>query len=49
MVRIDGKGFTKFTAANHFEKPNDKRGLDLMNRSAQSVMENFQEIFLAYG
>ncbi|KAL4473667.1 hypothetical protein ABPG74_022531 [Tetrahymena malaccensis] len=49
VVRIDGKGFTKFTANHNFEKPNDKRGLDLMNKAAESVMETFNEIMLAYG
>jgi len=49
VVRIDGKGFTKFTASHNFVKPNDKRGLDLMNKAAESVMENFNEIMLAYG
>lgn len=49
VVRIDGKGFTKFTASHGFEKPNDKKGLDLMNKAALSVMETFNEIIIAYG
>ena len=34
VVRLDGKGFSKFTDTHHFIKPTDKRGLDLMNRCA---------------
>jgi len=34
VVRLDGKGFSKFTDTHNFIKPNDKRGLDLMNRCA---------------
>lgn len=32
VVRIDGRGFHKFSDAHRYTKPNDKRGLDLMNR-----------------
>lgn len=49
LVRIDGKGFTKFCDAHKLEKPNDIRGIDLMNFAAKAVMEDFQDIFLAYG
>lgn len=48
-VRIDGHAFHKFTQQHQFEKPNDKRGLDLMNRAAQRVMQQFPQICLAYG
>lgn len=49
VVRIDGKGFTKFTDAHNFIKPNDIRGLSLMNKSAEEVLKTFNEIWLAYG
>lgn len=49
VIRIDGKGFTKFCEAHNYEKPNDARGVGLMNRAAQSVLENFSEVWLAYG
>lgn len=49
VVRIDGKGFTKFTDAHGFEKPNDIRGLSLMNKSAEEVMRVFNDIWLGYG
>ncbi|KAK8000359.1 hypothetical protein PG990_012959 [Apiospora arundinis] len=38
VVRIDGKGFTKLCAKYGFEKPNDRRALDLMNAAAKAVM-----------
>ena len=49
VVRIDGKGFTKFTSAHKYEKPNDIRGINLMNQAAKQVMETYQDIWLAYG
>ncbi|KAG2497128.1 hypothetical protein HYH03_004719 [Edaphochlamys debaryana] len=49
VVRIDGKGFTKFCDVHGFEKPNDKRALDLMDACAAAVMTEFPEIRLAYG
>ena len=49
VVRVDGRGFTGFTDAHKFEKPNDMRGLKLMNKCAKEVMKNFNEIIIAYG
>lgn len=49
IVRLDGKAFHKFTTAHDFEKPNDLRGLNLMNYAASCVMKEFNEIILAYG
>lgn len=49
VVRVDGKGFHKFSDIHKFEKPNDKRALDLMTCSAEQVMSEFSEICLAYG
>jgi tRNA(His) guanylyltransferase len=49
VVRIDGKGFHKFTEKHNFEKPNDERGLNLMNFAAACVMKEFNEIILSYG
>jgi tRNA(His) guanylyltransferase len=37
VVRVDGRGFTKFSDLHGFEKPNDARGLDLMDRAAREV------------
>jgi tRNA(His) guanylyltransferase len=49
IVRIDGKGFTKFCERHKFRKPNDIRCIGLMNAAAEFVMNKFQDIFLAYG
>ncbi|KAG0139388.1 hypothetical protein CROQUDRAFT_54801 [Cronartium quercuum f. sp. fusiforme G11] len=40
VIRLDGKGFTKFSSAHAFEKPNDKRALRLMNEAAKRVLES---------
>ncbi|CRK99797.1 CLUMA_CG013105, isoform A [Clunio marinus] len=49
VVRLDGKSFHKFTDAHNFEKPNDMRGISLMNFAASCVMKEFNEIILSYG
>lgn len=40
---------TRFSEAHKYQKPNDERGLMLMNKCASSVMEEFHDIVLAYG
>eukprot|EP00128_Syssomonas_multiformis_P001814 Colp12_sorted_trinity150504_noHs@18769 len=49
VVRIDGKGFHKFADAHEYQKPNDDRGLNLMNFCAQQTMNEFKDITMAYG
>ncbi|GJJ78277.1 tRNA(His) guanylyltransferase [Entomortierella parvispora] len=49
LVRVDGKGFHKFSAAHQFNKPNDVRALNLMNHAARSVMHELDDIVLAFG
>lgn len=49
VVRIDGKGFHKFSNKHNFAKPNDIRALNLMNRAAVAVMKEFKEIVVSYG
>ena len=49
VVRLDGKGFHKFSDKHNFIKPNDKRCLDLMSQCAKVVMKEFHEVFMAYG
>lgn len=49
VVRIDGRNFHKFTSLHNYAKPNDDRGLQLMNKAAQYVMAELSEIVLAYG
>ena len=49
VIRLDGKGFHKFSDKHNFKKPNDKRALDLMTQSAKEVMNEFRDVVLAYG
>ncbi|CDU23997.1 related to THG1-protein required for tRNA-His guanylylation at 5` end [Sporisorium scitamineum] len=50
VVRIDGKGFHKFSKAHNFAKPNDPVALELMNESARYVMSSLKgQIALAFG
>ncbi|KAF5130582.1 tRNA(His) guanylyltransferase [Metarhizium anisopliae] len=49
VVRIDGRAFTKMCAKYKFQKPNDRRALDLMNVAAMAVVTDIPEIIIAYG
>lgn len=49
VVRIDGRGFSKFSKKHAFEKPNDKRALNLMNAAATEVLRSIVDVVLAYG
>ncbi|XP_057313696.1 probable tRNA(His) guanylyltransferase [Hydractinia symbiolongicarpus] len=49
VVRIDGRGFHKFSQEHDFEKPNDIRGLSLMNKCAAEVMNQFHDIVISFG
>eukprot|EP00873_Tetraselmis_striata_P022803 jgi/Tetstr1/443067/TSEL_031125.t1 len=49
VLRLDGRGFTKFSTAHDFQKPNDERALNLMNACATAVMDEFTDMRLAYG
>lgn len=49
VVRIDGKRFHKFSDRHNFVKPNDDRALQLMNRCAEQVLQDFRDIIIAYG
>ena len=49
VVRIDGRGFSKLCKKYNFEKPNDKRALELMNAAAVEVVRSFVDVVLAYG
>ena len=49
VVRIDGRGFKRFTDEHSFAKPVDARGLALMNAAAAAVMREWGEIVFAYG
>lgn len=39
----------RFSTKYEFEKPNDRRALDLMNAAAQAVMREISDLVLAYG
>jgi len=49
VVRLDGRGFTKFTEANEYQKPNDVNGIHLMNECAKHILSEFGDVVLAYG
>ncbi|GAU90337.1 hypothetical protein RvY_02766 [Ramazzottius varieornatus] len=49
VVRIDGRGFHRFSDVHGFRKPNDDRSLGLMNKAATSVMKDFKDVVIAYG
>ena len=40
---------SRFTTRYDFEKPNDRRGINLMNAAAKSVMGEVPDLVLAYG
>jgi tRNA(His) guanylyltransferase len=39
----------RFSNKYSFEKPNDRRALDLMNAAAKAVMTELPDIVIAYG
>ncbi|GMM34888.1 tRNA guanylyltransferase [Saccharomycopsis crataegensis] len=49
VIRVDGRGFHRFTKNYDFSKPNDERALKLMNKAAHCVMESIPDTVLAYG
>ncbi|KAM6999973.1 putative tRNA(His) guanylyltransferase [Tautogolabrus adspersus] len=49
VVRLDGRNFHKFAEQHKFTKPNDDRALALMTKSAHTVMEELEDIVIAYG
>jgi tRNA(His) guanylyltransferase len=49
VVRLDGRGFTRFTAAAGYAKPNDARGLAAMADAARAVCAAFPDLVVAYG
>ncbi|CAE6410190.1 unnamed protein product [Rhizoctonia solani] len=49
VLRIDGHAFHKFSDAHGFRKPNDERALQLMDKAAQTVMEEYPDIVLGFG
>jgi tRNA(His) guanylyltransferase len=48
VVRIDGRGFSRFTTEHGFAKPNDARGAALMNQAAAVVLREWGDAVLAF-
>lgn len=49
IIRLDGKCFHKFSEVHNFEKPNDRRALELMNYTAYKILNQYSDILMAYG
>lgn len=49
VIRVDGKGFHKFSERYDFNKPNDDKALKVMNLAALEVMKKIPDVLLAYG
>jgi tRNA(His) guanylyltransferase len=51
LLSIDFPYLTRprFSTKYGFEKPNDKRALELMNAAARAVMSEIPDITIAYG
>lgn len=49
VVRVDGRKFHQLSKKYNFAKPNDLAALSVMNKAAEGVMRDVQDIFLAYG
>lgn len=49
VVRIDGHKFHKFSEDHKYEKPNEVKGLLLMNDCAKQVMREFHDIIISFG
>lgn len=39
----------RFSDTHAFEKPNDVRALELMDRSAMTVMQEYKDVVMAFG
>lgn len=46
---LPGEYLFRFTADHGMIKPNDERGLELMNTCAAAVMREFSDLVMAYG
>ncbi|ONH68350.1 tRNA(His) guanylyltransferase [Cyberlindnera fabianii] len=49
VIRLDGRGFHRFTEHYKFNKPNDIRALKLANAAAMNIKRQFKDVILAYG
>ncbi|KAH9981910.1 Thg1 C terminal domain-containing protein [Russula compacta] len=49
LLRIDGSSFHRFADTHRFAKPNDTRGLELMDHAAVALMRQHPDIILGFG
>ncbi|KAK6198039.1 Thg1 C terminal domain-containing protein [Scheffersomyces amazonensis] len=49
VVRVDGKGFHRFSQVYEFDKPNDIEAIRVMNDAAQEVCRQIPDVLMAYG
>eukprot|EP00049_Salpingoeca_infusionum_P011043 m.190539 g.190539 ORF g.190539 m.190539 type:complete len:325 (-) comp14821_c0_seq1:2331-3305(-) len=49
VLRLDGRGFHKFSKDHEMVKPNDTNALTVMNEAAIACMKEFPDIVLGYG
>ncbi|CDZ96492.1 trnahis guanylyltransferase [Phaffia rhodozyma] len=49
LLRIDGHAFHKFSDQHRFTKPNDLRALELMDRAAKAIMNEYPDVVLGFG
>ena len=49
VIRVDGHGFTRFTAEHGWAKPTDARGVSLMTAAALDVLREWGDVVFAYG
>jgi len=49
LFNYKSNSFHRFSAKYAFEKPNDRRALDLMNAAAKAVLTELPDIVIAYG
>lgn len=49
VIQVDGRGFTRFSQAHAFKKPNDMQALFLMNDCAKAVLEDISDVVFCYG
>lgn len=49
IIRVDGKGFHKFSQYYQFTKPNDVDALTIMNLAARKIMSQYSDVMMAYG
>ncbi|KAK6460967.1 Thg1 C terminal domain-containing protein [Scheffersomyces coipomensis] len=49
VIRIDGKGFHKFSQIYEFDKPNDITAIEVLNSAALEIFKQIPDVVFAYG